>query len=88
METNDVQSLPDAGASRVIASPRGAWGRGSSTDLLTWKDGSRYSLGGSTPSNGYTTEVSRVAAGADLEKITVEANSTDEVFFRLKATAQ
>jgi len=29
-----------------------------------------------------------VAAGADLEKITVEANATDEVFFRLKATAQ
>jgi Calcineurin-like phosphoesterase/Purple acid Phosphatase, N-terminal domain len=60
-----------------------------SADLATWHDGSRYSSSGNTPSNAYTTEVTRVAG--DPEQIIVRSNSpmsgSARGFLRLKIEA-
>ena len=45
-----------------------------SGDLATWNSGSRYSASGNTPTNAYTTEISRVSAGG-LETIVVRDNT-------------
>jgi hypothetical protein len=44
-----------------------------SADLAIWNDGSSYASGGDTPSNAFTTEVSRTA-GAGFDTMTVRSN--------------
>lgn len=56
-----------------------------SDDLITWNDGSTYSLLFSTPNTAYTTELSRLADGPETEWITVAIPSaTPRLFVRLK----
>ena len=61
-----------------------------SLDLQSWNSGSSYNAAGSTPTNAFTTEVSRVPASPGRETIvvreTVPLNARPQSFLRFKAT--
>ena len=61
-----------------------------SLDLQSWNSGSSYNASGSTPTNAFTTEVSRVSVGPGRETIvireTVPLTTRPQSFLRFKAT--
>jgi hypothetical protein len=59
-----------------------------SDDLISWTDGSSYSLFSSTGDTAVTTEVSRAADGSETEWVTVAIDSPTARFVRLKVLMQ